>query len=122
MLRRDDRLRIVMPGEPDHPGMLRVIWNSHVREMTDLEPDERAACLHAVFSCESVLRDVLEPDKINLASLGNMVPHLHWHVVPRYRDDPHFPDPVWSPRRRETARGVPADFAARVSERLQALA
>jgi diadenosine tetraphosphate (Ap4A) HIT family hydrolase len=42
----------------------------------------------------------LQPDKINLASLGNMVPHLHWHVVPRWRDDSHFPAPIWAAAKR----------------------
>jgi len=48
-----------------------------------------------------VLRDTLQPDKINLASLGNQVPHLHWHVIPRFADDAHFPDPIWAAARRE---------------------
>jgi diadenosine tetraphosphate (Ap4A) HIT family hydrolase len=42
-----------------------------------------------------VVREVMQPEKINLASFGNMVPHLHWHVIPRYTDDVHFPQPVW---------------------------
>jgi diadenosine tetraphosphate (Ap4A) HIT family hydrolase len=54
-----------------------------------------------VFAVESVLREQLDPHKINLASLGNVVPHLHWHVIPRYTDDPHFPQPIWSNAQRE---------------------
>jgi diadenosine tetraphosphate (Ap4A) HIT family hydrolase len=49
-----------------------------------------------VFAVESALRRTYAPAKINLASLGNLVPHLHWHVIPRFRDDPNFPAPVWS--------------------------
>ena len=45
---------------------------------------------------EEAQQSVLAPDKINLASLGNMVPHLHWHVIPRWRGDRHFPDPIWA--------------------------
>ena len=37
---------------------------------------------------------------INLASFGNRTPHVHWHVIPRYHDDAHFPDPVWGIARR----------------------
>jgi diadenosine tetraphosphate (Ap4A) HIT family hydrolase len=48
-----------------------------------------------VLAVEQALRRVLNPDKVNLASLGNMTPHLHWHVIPRFRDDRHFPNPVW---------------------------
>jgi diadenosine tetraphosphate (Ap4A) HIT family hydrolase len=35
---------------------------------------------------------------VNLASLGNITPHLHWHVIPRFADDPHFPNPIWAAR------------------------
>lgn len=68
--------------------------------MTDLAPAGREHCLRVVFAVEQALRDALGPDKINVASLGNQVPHLHWHVIPRFADDAHFPDPVWAARRR----------------------
>lgn len=55
----------------------------------------------AVFCAEQALRSVLAPDKINLASLGNQVAHVHWHVVARWRDDRHFPDSIWSLARRD---------------------
>jgi diadenosine tetraphosphate (Ap4A) HIT family hydrolase len=42
-----------------------------------------------------VLREQLAPTKINLAALGNMVAHLHWHVIARYDWDSHFPASVW---------------------------
>jgi len=42
----------------------------------------------------------MQPTKINLASLGNQVPHLHWHIIPRYEDDPFFPESIWSQRKR----------------------
>jgi len=47
--------------------------------------------------------ETMQPDKMNLASLGNMTPHVHWHVVPRFRDDRHFPNPIWAVPQR--ARG-----------------
>jgi diadenosine tetraphosphate (Ap4A) HIT family hydrolase len=52
----------------------------------------------------------VRPDKINLASLGNVVPHLHWHVIPRWRDDSHFPAPIWATAKRAVpARLQPTD-------------
>jgi diadenosine tetraphosphate (Ap4A) HIT family hydrolase len=54
-----------------------------------------------VYAVEQVLRDHLQPAKINLASFGNVVPHLHWHVIPRYADDRHFPNPVWGSAMRD---------------------
>jgi len=73
-----------------------VILARHVAEMTDLDLAERARLMNAVFAAETALRELLHPDKINLASLGNLAPHLHWHVIPRYRADRHFPLAIWA--------------------------
>ncbi len=121
LLWRNARCRVVLANEAGYPGFCRVIWNDHVKEMTDLDPASRAHLMHVVFGVERALRDCLQPDKINLASIGNMVPHLHWHVVPRYRDDPHFPQTVWGARQRPDRQVVPADVAARLAAALNAL-
>ncbi len=63
--------------------------------MTDLDQVDRHELMAVVFAVEAVLRQLFSPDKINLASFGNMTPHLHWHVIPRWLDDPHFPEPIW---------------------------
>ena len=89
-------LRIVLVDEPNYPGFCRVVWTEHVREMTDLAPSQRSAFMQAVCQTEELVRQVMAPYKINLASLGNQTPHLHWHVIPRYEDDAHFPTPVWA--------------------------
>ena len=89
-------LRVTLVDEPDYPGYVRVIWNDHVREMSELADDERQRLMNTVFAVELAQREVLTPTKMNLASLGNMTPHLHWHVVPRFANDLHFPRPVWS--------------------------
>jgi len=121
VLWRDERLRVVRVDDPDYPGFLRVIWQDHVREMTDLAPDDRAHLLGTVFRVERLQRDLLRPDKVNLASLGNMTPHLHWHVIPRFATDPHFPDPVWAARRngvRVELPMPPADFDSAITTAL----
>jgi diadenosine tetraphosphate (Ap4A) HIT family hydrolase len=101
VLWRDTRLRIIAVDDPDIPAFLRVVWNSHVREMSDLPADDAAHLLQMVLAAERALRAVLAPDKINVASLGNAVPHLHWHVIPRYAADAHFPQPIWGTRQRD---------------------
>jgi diadenosine tetraphosphate (Ap4A) HIT family hydrolase len=98
---RNERLRVVLVDDAQYPGFCRVIWNAHVQEMTDLPPAERDYLMQAVWQVEAAVRCVMQPDKINVASLGNVVPHLHWHVIPRYRDDAHFPAPVWAAKQRE---------------------
>jgi diadenosine tetraphosphate (Ap4A) HIT family hydrolase len=117
---RDARCRVILAGEPDYPAFCRVIWGEHVREMTDLGVADRDHLLRVVFAVERALRDLLRPDKVNLASLGNQVAHLHWHVIPRFADDANFPDPVWAARRREGARHEVREewLAARLAELL----
>ena len=98
---RDDFCRVVLVDDADYPGFCRVILNAHHSEMTDLPPEARQCLMATVYAVEQVLREHLQPAKINLASFGNVVPHLHWHVIPRYRDDRHFPDPIWAAAVRE---------------------
>ncbi len=118
---RDERCRVVLTDEP-FPGFCRVIWNAHVAEMTDLPPVDRAHLMDVVHAVEATLRARLAPDKMNLASLGNVVPHLHWHVVPRFVDDSHFPQPVWGvPQRPGTPRPLPDDFVATLAGDLAAV-
>jgi diadenosine tetraphosphate (Ap4A) HIT family hydrolase len=94
---RSAALRIVLPHEPAWPAFTRVVFARHVAEMTDLDEGERTLLMDAVWRVERVMRRVLSPDKVNVASLGNLVPHLHWHVVPRWRGDANLPAPPWAP-------------------------
>ena len=106
ILWRDKYCRIVAVKDPDYAGYCRVIWNTHVKEMTDLPVAQRAHCMRVVFAVEKAVRAVFNPDKVNLASFGNMAPHLHWHIIPRFVGDAHFPSPVWGKRRRSTAPNI----------------
>lgn len=106
LLWQGERLRIVHVDEAGYPGYCRVIWQAHVKEMTDLSEDDRLYLMEVVFAVESVVRELLDPEKVNLASLGTLVPHLHWHVIPRFSDDPHYPQPIWSTARRAPQRAL----------------
>jgi diadenosine tetraphosphate (Ap4A) HIT family hydrolase len=103
---RNNKLHVVLIDDSNYPGFCRVIWNAHVAEMTDLPPADRSTLMRTVCQVETALREVLRPEKVNLASLGNMVPHLHWHLIPRFRDDAHFPNPIWAQPARQTATQV----------------
>ena len=103
VLWKDGLCRVVRVGGDDgsaFPGFCRVVWNAHVPEMTSLPAADRRHLMNVVFATEAALRSLIQPDKINLASLGNLVPHVHWHVIPRWHDDSHFPAPVWAAARR----------------------
>jgi diadenosine tetraphosphate (Ap4A) HIT family hydrolase len=95
--------RIVRVDDPAYPGFCRVILNRHVKEMTDLDSGERALLFRILLAVETALRETMHPDKINLASFGNMTPHVHWHLIPRFSDDRHFPNSIWGEALREGA-------------------
>jgi diadenosine tetraphosphate (Ap4A) HIT family hydrolase len=103
---RGDDCRIILVNDPDLPGFCRVIWNHHVSEMSELTFGERDIFMALVFSVERAVRHVMEPAKVNLASLGNQVPHLHWHVIPRYQDDAFFPGSAWSVKVQQTPGAI----------------
>lgn len=100
------QFRVVLVEDVQYPGFCRVIWRDHVVEVTDLNELDRMLMMDVLWQVETVVRDVMQPKKINLASLGNVVPHLHWHVIPRYADDAHFPSPVWAVAQRVTPENV----------------
>jgi diadenosine tetraphosphate (Ap4A) HIT family hydrolase len=125
---RGEKLRVIRAEEDDHPAFYRVIWNDHVAEWTDLIPHDRSAIMQAVAKVETVLREQLQPTKVNLASLGNVVPHLHWHVIARFEWDVRWPAPVWAQPQRTLTGTAAARLAlpltqldAKVAEALRDL-
>lgn len=115
ILWQDGRCRVIRVGGTEgaaFPGFCRIVWNTHVAEMSDLGAAERSHLLAVVDAVERVVRAAVQPDKINLASLGNLVPHLHWHVIPRWRDDSHFPAPIWAAAARPAPARIPPASAA----------
>ncbi len=118
---RGERLRVIRADEAGFPAFYRVVWNAHVAEFSDLSVQDRAHCMAAVCAVEQALRTHLQPAKINLAALGNMVPHLHWHVIARFNGDSHFPAPVWAAALRERVPGQEAQVAALLPAAAQAM-
>ena len=115
----DARCRVLHVTDATFAGFCRVVWGTHVAEFSDLDDAARTHVMRVVAGVEKGLRDLLAPDKVNLASLGNLVPHLHWHIIPRYRDDSHYPEPIWAARQRVgVVRTLPHDFAARLKRAL----
>jgi diadenosine tetraphosphate (Ap4A) HIT family hydrolase len=112
--------RVIRAQEPAFPAFYRVVWGEHVAEWTDLPLAHQAELMGAVSAVERVLREALEPAKINLASLGNVTPHVHWHVIARFAWDSRWPGPVWAPATRELGPPEPVDRLGMSLEALDA--
>ena len=111
LLWRNDLCRVVLVEGVEslhYPGFCRVILNSHVSEMSELALDMQLQLMQIVVAVEQVIRQCCRPTKVNLASLGNQVPHLHWHVIPRWESDRCFPNPIWGAVRQESQAGFVA--------------
>lgn len=109
-----EKFRVIRADETNFPAFYRVIWSAHVAEFSDLSVADRSLCMAAVTAVEQALRAHLQPTKINLAALGNVVPHLHWHVIARFDWDSHFPAPVWCPVQRAPDAAAIAAVQARL--------
>ena len=118
LVARTPQLRVIRATEDAaFPAFYRVVWHDHVPEFSQLSAAQRQHCMDAVVLVEEALRRHLRPHKINLAALGNAVPHLHWHVIARHTWDSRFPAPVWSAAQRQ----APADAVQAVADALPAL-
>lgn len=98
-------------------GWVFVVLKHHALELYDLEPQERASLIEEVSRVARALADVYRPVKMNYELLGNKVPHIHWHLVPRLPDDPEPGWPVW--RVPHEPKPLPADEVARRIARIR---
>jgi diadenosine tetraphosphate (Ap4A) HIT family hydrolase len=73
----------------------------HATRLTELSADERGALCNDIYIAQSVIEQVALPDHVNVASLGNQVPHLHWHIIPRYINDSRWGGSIWTTREEE---------------------
>lgn len=108
LLQNHEAFRVIAADDQELPGVARVVWNHHVQEVSDLDDNERHVLMQAVYEAELQVRTLMRPHKVNVASLGNQVPHLHVHVIPRWRTDPWWPQSCWSARPSVVWRGVSA--------------
>ncbi len=109
---KNDQLFVIAVNDEQYPGYVRIIWNEHKAEMTDLSANDMEIMFKCMQIVEKCMRITMKPHKVNWAQFGNMVPHLHWHAIPRYKNDMHFPQSIWGSEQRQ----CPADILAQRRE------
>ena len=77
------------------PGWTVVVLQRHATELFQLQPTERAQLIEEVSHVAKTLAELYQAKKINYELLGNQLPHIHWHVIPRLGNDPAPLEPVW---------------------------
>ena len=111
-----DLSRVFLHEDQFFPGYVLLVLRRHVTELYDLTAAERATLMEEVSRVAQALARVFRPVKMNYELLGNLVPHIHWHLVPRLASDPGLRGPIW------TVEHQPAPLApAAAHERIEAI-
>ena len=87
--------RVLLMNDARFPWLILVPRRPDASDMTDITAEDQATLWREIDAASRVLKRLIDPDKLNVAAIGNIVPQLHVHVVARFRDDVAWPNPVW---------------------------
>ena len=87
--------RLFLGEHQFYQGYCVLVTKDHYKEMTDIPEDIRAEVFSEMMISSKLIEKTFKPTKMNMCSLGNVVPHVHWHFFPRYAADPDFKNPPW---------------------------
>ena len=90
---------------------LKIFTQEAYKEMSELPQNLKYEIYELLDIIEKEMIIYYRPDKINIASFGNYVPHVHWHIMARFKQDSYFPEPMWGKKQREANLNLP-DFKA----------
>lgn len=99
---------------------LKVFTCKPYKEFSHCSKKEKEAIWSALDTIEKIMLEYYQPEKVNIASFGNMLPHVHWHIMARFKEDSYFPEPMWGPKQREADLDLPSfeGFIGQVKSRL----
>lgn len=99
---------------------LKIFAQYPCKEMSECDAETKQQIWSLLDLIELEMLDYYQPDKINIASFANYVPQVHWHIMARFNNDSHFPEPMWGKKQRDGAVDLPSmdDFAERLRVKL----
>lgn len=117
-----DESFVILAHDQFYPGYCILVLKEHEEQLAQLPRERQARVWNDVMRVADALRRVMNPPRINYECLGNMVNHIHWHIVPRYADDPRKHEPIWLRPEAERRGAMPAarrqEIAAQLSRAL----
>lgn len=111
---------VVLNRDQFFPGYTLLFTKNHVTELFHLERELRSELMEEVSRVAKALFEVFQPAKINYELLGNMAPHMHWHLVPRFTSEALWPRPIWAEPHPETLL-APEEYCRRIEAIRKAL-
>ena len=100
---------------------LKIFTQYPYKEMSEVPAHIKLEIYDLLDRIEKEMIAYFSPDKINIASFGNYVPHVHWHIMARFKEDSYFPEPMWGERQREATLDLPhmEDFILHLQKSLE---
>lgn len=99
---------------------LKIFTKYPYEEMSEVPKEIRYEIYELLDIIEKLMIEYYKPKKINIASFGNYLPHVHWHIMARFENDSHFPEPMWGEKQRNRELNLPPldEFIKRLLKKL----
>lgn len=99
---------------------VKIFTQRKIKEFSECTLEEKTEIFRIIDIVEKSMLKYFNADKINIASFGNLLPHVHWHVMARFEQDSYFPEPMWGKKQRESQLDLPSFevFFAQLGEQL----
>lgn len=99
---------------------LIIFTNENIKEFSSCNNNTKMEILRCLDIIEKQMLEYYKPEKINIASFGNYVPHVHFHIMARFKEDSYFPEPMWGKKQREANLNLPSfeKFCKKLKDKL----
>jgi len=99
---------IKIESEDSEIPWLKVFTQNPYKEMSEVPQEIKNEIYVLLDIIEKEMLHYYKPKKINIASFGNYMPHVHWHIMARFEEDSYFPEPMWGTKQREAILSLPS--------------
>ena len=99
---------VLLSKDANYPWCILVPQREDVRDLHELDRVDRVSLIEESCILSEAMEALFNPDKMNVAALGNVVPQLHIHHIARFQDDPAWPQPIWGAKaaRKYSSQGI----------------
>ncbi|BBB23175.1 histidine triad family protein [Abyssogena phaseoliformis symbiont OG214] len=99
---------ITLEIEPSEIPWVKVFTKRNIKEFSECTLDEKTEIFRIIDITEKLMLSYFNADKVNIASFGNVLPKVHWHIMARFKTDSYFPEPMWGKKQRQSQLDLPS--------------
>ncbi len=105
--------KVLLMNDSRFPWIILVPEKPDLVDLHDLKHDDYNTLTREIRGASKAMAALFKADKMNVATLGNMVPQLHIHIIARYRNDAAWPAPIWGKGKAEPYEASAAEARIR---------